>query len=77
MERQDGVLKTWAMLLHMYLVSDTVAFAVFHMGSEKLAVSHCSMSVSQSPTSKPVPELTFAPFEALMVILSYPSSLIC
>ena len=63
-ERRDGVLRTWAMLLHMYLVSDTVAFAVLDAGSEKLAVSHYSMSISQSPTSKPIPELTFTPFEA-------------
>lgn len=62
-ERRDGVLRTWAILLHMYLVSDTVAFAVFDTGSEQLAVSHCSRSISQSPTSKPIPELTFTPFE--------------
>ncbi|KUM59109.1 hypothetical protein ACN42_g8042 [Penicillium freii] len=62
-ERRDGVLRTWAMLLHMYLVSDTVAFAVLNTGSEKLAVSHYSMSISQSPTCKPIPELTFTPFE--------------
>ncbi|CAI7613784.1 unnamed protein product [Penicillium viridicatum] len=63
-ERRDGVLRTWAMLLHMYLVSDTVAFAVLDTGSEKLAVSHYSMSISQNPKFKRIPELTFTPFEA-------------
>ncbi|KAE8371926.1 hypothetical protein BDV26DRAFT_298352 [Aspergillus bertholletiae] len=63
-EQRDGILRAWAMLLHLYLVSDTVAFAVIGMGSKKLACSHWPVSVPQGSTFYSDPQLTFAPFEA-------------
>ncbi|KAB8263316.1 hypothetical protein BDV32DRAFT_146645 [Aspergillus pseudonomiae] len=63
-EQRDGILRAWAMLLHLYLVSDTVAFAVVGMGSKKLACSHWPVSVPQGSTFYPDPRLTFTPFEA-------------
>ncbi|KAF5857862.1 hypothetical protein ETB97_005206 [Aspergillus alliaceus] len=63
-EQRDGIVRAWAMLLHLYLVSDKVAFAVVGRGSKQLACSHWPVSVPHNSTFNPDPRLTLTPFEA-------------
>jgi amino acid adenylation domain-containing protein/thioester reductase-like protein len=64
-EQRDGIIKAWALLLHVYLVADTVAFAVIGgTGKRQLACSHWPTSGSQGSSLNINPQLTFTTFEA-------------
>lgn len=59
-QHRDGVLRAWAMVLHLYLVSDTVAFVLIGTGSKQLACSYWPSSTTYNRN----PRLTFSTFEA-------------